>query len=323
MKTMNFSGCRFLEKIPDFSMVPNLEELNFRGCTNLVEIHDSVGSRPKLVRLIGFDCYNLSSFPKIFTMTSLEYLCISGCSKLTYFPEFVCPMKVIYQIDFKGAGIEELPSSIQNLVGLRHFDLEGCINLKNLSSSIYQMQNLVNLSLKGCSKLIKLPEKMEDTRQSMPFNVSTKELLPLSPLKLDLSGSGIVTISASIKSFPLLEELDLRNCKQFREILELSPSIRDVDAEGCTSLILETIFEGPQRSQLCNTCYLPELSKVISFLDGIRYIYSLSLSVPESLSYSCNRNMLSLRSTVALKFLEIRFQTGSAIVKKIGTVIYV
>jgi hypothetical protein len=289
MKIMNFSGCRFLEKIPDFSMVPNLEELNFRGCTNLVEIHDSVGSRPKLVRLIGFDCYNLSSFPKIFTMTSLEYLCISGCSKLTYFPEFVCPMKVIYQIDFKGAGIEELPSSIQNLVGLRHFDLEGCINLKNLSSSIYQMQNLLNLSLKGCSKLIKLPEKMEDTRQSMPFNVSTKELLPLSPLtnssvsndvcsllrRLDLSGSGIVTISASIKSFALL---DLRNCKQLREILELSPSIRDVDAEGCTSLILETIFEGPQRSQLCNTCYLPELSKVISFLDGIRYIYSLSLS---------------------------------------------
>jgi hypothetical protein len=214
MKIMDFYKCQFLQIIPDFSSIPNLEELILYGCTNLVEIHNSVGFLDKLARLSGNRCHNLSSFPRILRLRSLKCLGL-GFSKLKDFPEIECQMEYLVQIDFRCTGVKELPSSIQNLVGLKNLYLEGCINLMYLSSSIYQLQHLTQLTLKGCSKL--------------------------------------------------------------RAILELPPSIKDVDAEGCMSL--ETIFEGPQRSQLCNTCCLPELSKVISFLDGIRYALSLSLSL--------------------------------------------
>ena len=46
---MNFSFCESLRKFPDVSRIPNLENLDLKGCTNLVEVHHSVGSHDKLV----------------------------------------------------------------------------------------------------------------------------------------------------------------------------------------------------------------------------------------------------------------------------------
>jgi hypothetical protein len=51
MTTMDFSYCKFLEKIPDVSRIPNLETLVLDGCKNLVEVHHSVGFLDKLVDL--------------------------------------------------------------------------------------------------------------------------------------------------------------------------------------------------------------------------------------------------------------------------------
>jgi hypothetical protein len=62
MTTMDFSYCRFLEKIPDVSRIPNLEKLNLEGCERLVEVHSSVGSLEKLVHLSVAYCFSLEYF---------------------------------------------------------------------------------------------------------------------------------------------------------------------------------------------------------------------------------------------------------------------
>ncbi|XP_042962548.1 disease resistance protein TAO1-like [Carya illinoinensis] len=51
MTIMKFNDCDFLTKVPDVSSIPNLKELIVKRCTNLVEVHNSVGSLEYLCKL--------------------------------------------------------------------------------------------------------------------------------------------------------------------------------------------------------------------------------------------------------------------------------
>ncbi|KAG2667280.1 hypothetical protein I3760_15G106500 [Carya illinoinensis] len=68
---MDFSRCEFLTKIPDLSHIPNLEWLDVADCTNLVEVHASVGSLDKLEHLSFARCTKLTSLP---TKLKFRYL---------------------------------------------------------------------------------------------------------------------------------------------------------------------------------------------------------------------------------------------------------
>ena len=213
---MDFTDCKFLRKIPNVSRIPNLEKVTLDGCENLVEVHHSVGFLEKLVVLSLRKCSNLTSFPKSLKIRSLKFLFLSGCSRLKHFPEIECQMKCLDYVDFRDTGIEELPSSIGNLVRVSYLYLSGCTNLTNLSNSIYQLQDLKYLFLDGCSK-VKFLKKVEDNRQSMPSLVSMEEesaisskveLLQLLPwTNASNSNDGFSSIA-----FPKLRQLYLGSC---------------------------------------------------------------------------------------------------------------
>jgi uncharacterized protein YjbI with pentapeptide repeats len=208
---MDFSGCEFLEMIPDVSNIPNLEDLNLEGCRNLVEVHRSVGFLDKLVKLNLNFCFNLNSFPKRLRLRSLEYLGLYSCSKLNYFPEIECKMEGLREISLT----TDIPSSIQHASSLINLDLIKSINLTNLLSSIYQLEHLDHLTL-GNLKLGKFPEKMGDNKQSMPSIVSEKEseissCLELTPLPPP-TNSSVSNDGCSSVVFPALRELNLKNC---------------------------------------------------------------------------------------------------------------
>ena len=82
---MNFDECKCLTEISDVSGFPNLEELSFKYCDNLVTVHESVGFHDKLKTLKAYGCEKLRSFPPI-KLTSLEQLDLSSCSSLESFP---------------------------------------------------------------------------------------------------------------------------------------------------------------------------------------------------------------------------------------------
>jgi Leucine-rich repeat (LRR) protein len=240
MTCMNFSFCEFLRKLPDVSRIPNLEELDLEFCKNLVEVHHSVGFHNKLVSLNVGGCSNLKIFPRSLKMRSLKFLSLGGCSKLKNFPKIECQMECLEYINFGETGIEELPSSIGYLTGVKTLNLNGCTSLMDLPYSIhklqhwerlsignmdrivlpclglpysnYQLCHLEHLSLSGCSKVIEFLKVVENTRQSMPVVVSMEqdeispvaELLPLLPSTNTSDCFSIV--------FPKLRKLDLHNC---------------------------------------------------------------------------------------------------------------
>ncbi|XP_059455293.1 disease resistance protein RPV1-like [Corylus avellana] len=234
---MNFSHCKFLQKIHDVSRIPNLQKLILTGCTNLIEVHHSVGSQDKLVSLRLKGCSNLMSFPRSLKMRSLKFLSLQGCLKLKNFPEIQCQMECLKKIDFRKTGIKELPSSIGYLVGIKTLNLSTSAKLTDLPDSIHKLQHLEILNIGGgltrtiglrnfpdayhlvllrCSKVAEFFKVEEDTRHSMPTVVSmeesatssTPELLQLSPLT-DTSDSND---GCSSILFPKLQMLAFINC---------------------------------------------------------------------------------------------------------------
>jgi Leucine-rich repeat (LRR) protein len=244
MTTMDFSFCEFIRKFPDVSRIPNLEKLDLDYCKNLVEVHPSVGFLDKLVSLRLEECSNLVSFPRRLKMRSLKLLSLWRCSRLKKFPEIECQMECLESINFGETGIEELPSSIGYLTGVKTLNLSGCTNLMDLPYSIhklqhlerlfignmdrivlpclglpysnYQLCHLERLILSGCLKVSEFLKVVDNTRQSMPVVVSIEEdeispvaeLLPLLPsTNTSDSNDGCFSIV-----LPELRTLDLKNC---------------------------------------------------------------------------------------------------------------
>ncbi|KAG7945480.1 hypothetical protein I3843_15G154000 [Carya illinoinensis] len=74
LMVMNFRGSEFLTKISDISRCPNLKQMDFKDCKNLVEVHDSVASHAKLVRLNLSGCNNLKRFPRELLLRYVQFL---------------------------------------------------------------------------------------------------------------------------------------------------------------------------------------------------------------------------------------------------------
>ncbi|XP_059455222.1 disease resistance protein Roq1-like [Corylus avellana] len=218
MKIMDFSYCEFLKVFPDVSTISNLEDLKFDGCTNLIEIHHSVGFLDKLVHLSLRKCYNLSRFPRRLKSKSLKRLSVQGGSRLEYFPKIECQMECLETVIFADTGIKELPSSIAYLIGLRTLNITGSKNLMHLPSSIYQLQRIEKIFVNGCSNLVTISDKMRDIGQYMlskesEISLDPDNLLPLlPPTNSSVSNDDCSLIVFPKKVFPQIYELRLQNC---------------------------------------------------------------------------------------------------------------
>lgn len=83
LKVLDLSHSKNLTKSPCFVQVPNLEILILEGCTNLVELPESIEQLKKIVLLNLEGWKNLRSLPrKISSLKSLETLNLSDCLKL-------------------------------------------------------------------------------------------------------------------------------------------------------------------------------------------------------------------------------------------------
>ena len=134
LKFIKLSHSRDLNRTPDFTGVPNLVRIDLEGCTNLVEVHPSIGVLRRLIFLNLKDCKCLRSLPNKFEMESLEILMLSGCSKVKKIPEFAENMQQFRELSLNGTAIKKLPSSITYLTGLTLLNLRDC-KISGISSS--------------------------------------------------------------------------------------------------------------------------------------------------------------------------------------------
>ncbi|XP_040998239.1 disease resistance protein RUN1-like [Juglans microcarpa x Juglans regia] len=230
LKTMKFSECEFLTKIPDVSGLHTLERLEIQDCNNLVELHQSIGFLDKLVELKIKNCESLTRFPSFLKLRSLEMFILSNCERLEKFPEIDSEMKCLTTVEAMThtTAIKELPSFIGNITSLRRLIIGGCYNLSHvLINNISQLQYLKQLNF-------------------VCWSLETQ----------------ICILPKWLKRFVGLRKLGLYNCIQLKEISELPPNIKILDASGCRSL---EIF--------------PEVSKKFEFnTSSCRKLRSVNLS---------------------------------------------
>ena len=134
--------------------IPNLQRLDLEGCTNLIEVHPSVGVLKRLILLNFKDCISLRHLPREFETESLEILNLSGCSKIKKIPEFVKNMQQLRELYLNGTAIEKFPSSIKHVTGLSLLDLSHCQKLEQLPDINFMLESPKIIVL-GCSKLDK------------------------------------------------------------------------------------------------------------------------------------------------------------------------
>nr|XP_048330797.1 disease resistance protein Roq1-like [Ziziphus jujuba var. spinosa] len=268
LKVVNLSHCEFLTKIPDLSTSPNLECLFIDHCTNLAEVHESVGNLTRLVKLDLRLCRKLRIFPRILMSKYFTTLDFQGCSSLKNFPSIFEEMEYLECLDLSGTAITELSSSIELFVCLKELNLSSCSKLMCIPSNIYKLLNLEKLLLGGCSKLSMFPKNVPfpNPDQSPKFldlflqicgsfqflllkslelqncNLSEANFL-INPQNnfsmlenLDLSGNKFI-ILPSFRNLSNLFILNISNCKLLRKIPELPSCLKKLDASNCKSLV--------------------------------------------------------------------------------------
>ncbi|RZB61997.1 TMV resistance protein N isoform B [Glycine soja] len=243
-----FHGSRkaSLRKIPDVSVLQNLEELSFEGCRNLTTVHPSIGSLNKLKILDAKYCSKLTTFPPL-NLTSLEKLELSDCSSLENFPEILGEMKNLPKLHLRSLRIKELPVSFQNLVGLETLSLYYC-GILLLPSSIVKMPKLSSLKALGCKgfQWVKSEEGDEKVGIVDDFIVDGCNLyddffstgfMQLHHVKtLILRENNFTFLPECIRELQFLTTLDVNGCYHLQEIRGVPPNLIDFSAIECISL---------------------------------------------------------------------------------------
>ncbi|XP_021810910.1 TMV resistance protein N-like [Prunus avium] len=145
LKYVDLSSSRELTSIPDFTRIPNLEELYLYGCKTLGEVHSSIAVHKKLKVLSLENCKSIKSLPSKLEMDSLVFFCINGCSNLKKIPEFGGNMKNLKTIYLRETAIEQIPSTIEHLVGLVFLCISNCKSLLGLPGEICNLKSLKTL----------------------------------------------------------------------------------------------------------------------------------------------------------------------------------
>ncbi|CAN6681120.1 unnamed protein product [Malus baccata var. baccata] len=250
LKILDLAHSRELKESPDFSRIPNLGELNFRGCSSLSKIHPSIGQLKKL------------------TLVDFEF-----CHKLRYLPTEFCKLKSVEILLLGSSSLRELPEGLGEMVSLRHLhatytaikqfpnDLDHLISLHGLSigvtgrslPSLSGLSNLVYLWLTSCESLHAIPD--------LPTNLEVLEVyfclaLETMPAFLHMSNMRELTLFDSPKitevpglgfgeSLNSMTELHMENCTN------LTAEFRKTILQGWTScgkggIFLNKIYDIPE-----------------------------------------------------------------------------
>ena len=258
LKYVNFSWCKYIRKLPDLSKAPNIKELDLRYCTNLVEVHDSVGHLQKLEVWELSNCTKLQILPSCLMMKSLASLTLIGCSSLKKFPNISQEMKCLGKLALHPTGICEFPSSFGNLIGLKSLLLGN--HLVHLPSSIYKLQHIERLSLYGdvifpkdlendiqppCNSYEDFPKYVFPSLNYLSLNFFKirseidfilTSFCPFSLESLFITDCNVVTLPKFFGKFERLRMLFIERCNELQEIPRLPKSIIKVLISNCHSL---------------------------------------------------------------------------------------
>ncbi|KAL9344349.1 hypothetical protein Peur_062024 [Populus x canadensis] len=237
LKILNLNHSQNLIKTPNLHS-SSLEKLKLKGCSSLVEVHQSIENLTSLVFLNLEGCWNLKILPEsIGNVKSLETLNISGCSQLEKLPERMGDMESLTELLADGIENEQFLTSIGQLKHVRRLSLcgyssappssslnsAGVLNWKQwLPTSFgWRLVNHLELSNGGLS---------DRTTNCVDFSgLSALEVL-------DLTRNKFSSLPSGIGFLPKLRRLFVLACEYLVSILDLPSSLDCLVASHCKSL---------------------------------------------------------------------------------------
>ncbi|RID75877.1 hypothetical protein BRARA_B02893, partial [Brassica rapa] len=120
-------------------MHPSLRQLRLSDISTLVELPSSFQNLHQLQELVIMNCVNLETLPTETNLMSLEYLNLSGCSRLRAFPDISTNIK---KLVLSKTAIEEVPWWIEKFYSLQVLKMNGCNKLKSVSLNISKLKHL-------------------------------------------------------------------------------------------------------------------------------------------------------------------------------------
>ncbi|KAK8334443.1 hypothetical protein V6Z12_A10G271200 [Gossypium hirsutum] len=218
LREIDVAGCKKLRKIPSLLGAINLEILECRWCESLVEL----------------PCLN--------HLASLKKLGLTGCNNLKTFPEVPKHFSIL---ELDRTKIEEVPASIEHLVGLRKLCLKNS-NVNIVSSNISKLESLRDMDLSHCP-MVEFPEI---PRSLTDLNLSETQIeevclslaTPSNLQSLNMSGSRVKIVSIKMES---LRDLNLSHCPIVK-FPEIPRSLAKLNLSGTqieeVSLSLDSLF---------------------------------------------------------------------------------
>ncbi|XP_027352151.1 TMV resistance protein N-like [Abrus precatorius] len=246
LKELILSGCSEFKCLPDFGeRMEHLSVLALEG-TAIRKLPSSLGCLVGLEILNLKDCKSLLCLPDtIHGLNSLRILNISGCSKLCRMPEGLKEIKCLEELYASDTAIQELPSFILHLDGLKALSFARCKGPLSKSMNWFLPFNWM-FGNQPTPTGFRLPPSASSLPSLKYINLSycnlSEESIPrdffhLSSLKsLDLTGNNFVSIPSSISKLSKLKFLTLNWCKKLQLLPELPSSIIQLDASNCDSL---------------------------------------------------------------------------------------
>ncbi|RVW64930.1 TMV resistance protein N [Vitis vinifera] len=193
-----------------------LEKLNTIrvSCSqHLIEIPDITVSAPNLEKLILDGCSSLLEVhPSIGKLNKLILLNLKNCKKLICFPSIIDMKRLKFSISLAAQGS-------------RSFQI-----FKNLGS----LQRLAQLHADGTA-IAQPPDSIVLLRTCNSNGIGLR--LPSSFSSFRSKPEHFLSIPAGISELTNLKDLRLAQCQSLTGIPELPPSVRDIDAHNCTSLL--------------------------------------------------------------------------------------
>ncbi|QHN98049.1 hypothetical protein HN51_045842 [Arachis hypogaea] len=236
-----------LKQIPDLSEAPNLEILDVQCCDELNDFPSYLTRHKSLVKLILYRCSSLETLASKLEMNSLKELDLGFCTSMRKPPEFGECMKHLSVLYLWGTAIEELPTTVSCLVGLKDLRLQHCQRLTCLPDSIQVLKSLTFFNLFYCPNVLQSLHSLSSltsldtlilsgcfvtSQESWSYNLGNL----VSLRDLELSHNNFVRVPINIHELPRLRHLNLDYCPSLKVLPELPSSIRVLNARDSASL---------------------------------------------------------------------------------------
>ncbi|XP_028953164.1 disease resistance protein RPV1-like [Malus domestica] len=252
LKIINLSYSRLLIKSPEFSQLPNLEELILECCFSLSEIHPSISHLERLSLVNLTRCYKLRSLPRDFYKSkSVETLLLNGC--------FI-----------------ELHEDLGEMVSLRVLEAESTA-IRHVPPSMVRLKNFTRLSLE-CVQLLGLP---------IPEDLGS--LISLQDLNLRRNDFRSLP---SLTGLSKLETLRLSGCRKLQTIPDLPTNLKFLYAFDCPALrIVPKLSERANGRQL-NVSDSTKLTKVVGSGKSLNTMTWIDMKRCTNLTAEFRKNIL-------------------------------